>query len=145
MFVVDVHRKKIRIGEFRLTKRTFRVDMFEWRMKRIVRLLLLIEMSTKMNNQLNVILQDHIVTYWTLKQNRPKANVTRTSHSTYLHDCDSRRSQPTGSFGPASVHSISIGIVCRFALNIRQERKQTIDDRKTKAMSRTELDIDGFI
>jgi hypothetical protein len=32
VFIIDVHGEEIRIGEFRLTIRTLRVDLFEGRM-----------------------------------------------------------------------------------------------------------------
>lgn len=66
MFIIDMNSEKIWIGKFRMAKGTFRVDLFEWRWIGFG-IRCIIEMLMKMNNQLNIILQNDIVTDRTLK------------------------------------------------------------------------------
>jgi hypothetical protein len=83
VFIIDVHGEKVRIGEFRLTIETLRVDVFEGRVvgrrrrRWVVAFLsLTINVLIEMDDQLNIILQDDIVTNGTLE-----THVTRVFHS----------------------------------------------------------------
>ena len=70
VLVIDVLGEKVRIGELRVTIGTLRIDLLE---KRVVVLLrLMIDVLTEMDDQLNIVLQDHILTDGTLEIERKR-------------------------------------------------------------------------
>ena len=73
VLVIDVLGEKVRIGELRVTIGTLRIDLLE---KRVVVLLrLMIDVLTEMDDQLNIVLQDHILTDGTLERDTCRSSL----------------------------------------------------------------------